>query len=231
MSTTLDKPQTGATPLPGEWTLADLQEFLGNVPARRIRLIPYPGTATEEDALRIHNREGRLCELVDGILVEKDMASFESLIAGLLIQLINNYLDQHPLGIVLAGDGPLRILPTRTRIPDVSFIRWEKFPQRRVPSRQRVFQVTPDLAIEVLSEVNTDEEMQMKLGEYRRASVSLIWYIDPRARTATVYTGDGREETLDEHGVLGGGDVLPGFEICLRELFDHFPMDEAAEPA
>lgn len=231
MSTTLDEPRTTATPLPGEWTMADLQEFLGNVPARRIRLYPHPGTATEDDALRVHDREGRLCELIDGILVEKDMASYESLIAGLLIQLINNYLIQHPLGVVLAGDGPLRILPTRTRMPDVSFIRWERFPHGRIPARQKVFQVAPDLAVEVLSQGNTREEMEIRLDEYRRAGVPLIWYIDPHGRTATVYTADGREETLGEDGVLDGGDVLPGFEVSLRELFDHFPLDEAEQPA
>lgn len=231
MPTTRDEPRTTATPLPGEWTMADLQEFLGNVPARRIRLYPQPGTATEDDALRVHDREGRLCELVDGILVEKDKASYESLIAGLLIQMFNNYLNRQPLGVVLAGDGPLRILPTRTRMPDVSFIRWERFPQHRIPARQKVFQVAPDLAVEVLSQGNTREEMEIKLDEYRRAGVSLIWYIDPHVRTATVYTADGRQETLDEDGVLDGGDVLPGFEVSLRELFDHFPLEDADQSA
>jgi Uma2 family endonuclease len=221
MSTTLDEPLATTTSFPAEWTLADLQEFLGNVPARRIRLFPHPGTATEEDALRIHDHEGRLCELVDGILVEKDMASFESFIAALLVQMINNYLDQHRLGIVLTEGGPLRILPKRTRMPDVSFIRWERFPNQKIPLHQRVFQVVPDLAVEILSEGNTAAEMGLKLDEYRRAGVRLIWYIDPRSRRATVYTSDGREETIDENGALDGGDVLPGFEVRLRELFDH----------
>lgn len=201
--------------------MADLQEFLGNVPARRIRLFPHPGTATENDALGIHYREGRLYELVDGILVEKDTASFESFIAALLVHLINKYLDEHALGIVLTEGGPLRILPTRTRMPDVSFIRWERFPQGEMPVHQKVFQVVPDLAVEILSAGNTAAEMDLNCDEYQRAGVRLIWYIDPRSRSATVYTGDGKEERIGEDGSLNGGDVLPGFEGHLRDLFDH----------
>jgi hypothetical protein len=61
--------------LPIHWTMEDLQQHLGGVPASRIRLFPPPGTATEEDALFIASHEDRICELVDGILVEKTMAS------------------------------------------------------------------------------------------------------------------------------------------------------------
>lgn len=98
--------------LPIHWTVEDLQRHLGGVPANRIRLFPPPGTATEEDALYIASHEDRICELVDGILVEKTMASYESLLAGILITLINIYLQENPLGIVLAPVGTLRILPT-----------------------------------------------------------------------------------------------------------------------
>jgi Uma2 family endonuclease len=232
MSTTLDEPRTTATPLPGEWTMADLQEFLGNVPARRIRMIPYPGTATEDDALRIRDREGRLYELVDGILVEKDtVAYYESLLAGLLIHWINGYLDENPRGVVAGEGGPLQILPTRMRIPDVSVILWERFPNRRLPAKQRVYRVVPDLAVEILSEGNTPAEMDLKRDEYLEAGVQLIWYIAPRTRTAIVYRSDGSEEAFDENGVLSGGAVLPGFELHLREFFNHFPLDEADQPA
>ena len=41
---------TAETPID---TLAQLVERLGRIPLERIRLHPYPGTATEEDVLRI----------------------------------------------------------------------------------------------------------------------------------------------------------------------------------
>ena len=38
-------------------------------------------------------------------------------------------------------------------------------------------------------------------------------------RTAAVYTSPEQCTVFDENGVLTGGDVLPGFELPLRELF------------
>jgi Uma2 family endonuclease len=192
------------------------------VPASRIRVFPAPGTATEDDALRIAAREDRLCELVDGVLVEKVMATYESALAVILVHLIQSYLDDSPIGIALGADGALRILPTKMRIPDVSFISWDRFPGRKLP-KDRVFRVAPDLAVEFISQGNTKGEMNLKLDEYFAAGVRLVWYIDPRTRTAQVYTARDRGEEIDGAGVLDGRDVLPGFQLRLGELFERVP--------
>lgn len=60
--------------------LSDILTDLGNIPAYRVRSEPKPGTATLEDLLQV-NRQGGMCELVDGALVEKAMGWRESLIA------------------------------------------------------------------------------------------------------------------------------------------------------
>ena len=217
-------PPLPPTLLPTEWTLADLQAHLGDIPAERIRLYPPPGMATEQDALDLEAHEDRLCELVDGILVEKVMAAFESLLAGILIHRIHTFLEKFPLGIVLAPDGMLWILPRKMRIPDVSFIRWERFPNRKVP-RDAIFRVAPDLAVEILSKGNTVREMRIKVDEYFQAGVRLVWLIDPEARSACAYTGVDQCDVLDENGVLDGRDVLPGFQFRLRDLIDSVPRE------
>jgi Uma2 family endonuclease len=204
--------------LPTAWSLADLREHLGGIPLERIRLFPSPGLATVEDAVSLDEHEDRLCELVDGVLVEKPMGTYESLLAGVLIHLLHSFLEQHPLGIVLAPDGMLRILPEKMRMPDVSFIRWERFPQGQLPA-ERVYEVAPDLAVEILSAGNTEREMQQKLEEYFSAGVRLVWYIDPPTRSARVYTGAQQVVSISERGVLTGNAVLPGLEIRLGELF------------
>ena len=67
---------------PAILTVADLLEGAGDIPLDRIRMQPPPGTATEEDVIAIHSREKRLCELVDGTLVEKPMGFDESRLRG-----------------------------------------------------------------------------------------------------------------------------------------------------
>ncbi len=62
-------------------TLADLHKRLGGIPLDRIRFRPAPGTATEKDVIDAEARENRLCELVDGTLVEKAVG-FEEVATG-----------------------------------------------------------------------------------------------------------------------------------------------------
>ena len=88
----------------------------------------------------------------------------------------------------------------------------------------------PDLAVEVLSESNTAEEMARKLREYFAAGVRLVWMIDPRDRTATVFTGPELSRMLDETHTLDGGDVLPGFQLPLRDLFAELDLQAGAGP-
>lgn len=62
-------------------TVADLLHQLGDIPPERVRLQPIPGTATEADVVAVHDREDRLCALVDGVLVEKTIGYYESYIS------------------------------------------------------------------------------------------------------------------------------------------------------
>ncbi|ETX04479.1 Uma2 family endonuclease [Candidatus Entotheonella palauensis] len=204
--------------LPGDWSLVDLQNHLGGIPLGRIRLFPPPGYATAQDVIDIQEQEDRLYELTDGILVEKTRGWYESLLAGLILTRLNVFLETHDLGLALGADGTLKILPGMVRIPDVSFIRWERLPAEPLP-RRPVPERVPDLAVEVLSEGNTEAEMQGKLEMYFQAGVRLVWYIDPRTRSAKSYTSLTEVTLVDEHGVLDGSEVLPGFRLSLPQLF------------
>src|SRR5206468_3137285 len=118
----------------------------------------------------------RLAELVDGVLVEKAMGFIQSSLACVLIQLLRNFLDQYPLGIVGGPDGMMRLAPGMVRMPDVSVVYWDRFPGRRV-THEPVPRIAPDLAVEILSESNTKAEMDRKLREYFAAGARLVWYL------------------------------------------------------
>ena len=207
-----------ASPPSAERTLADLLEELGNVPPSRILLTPHPGTATEEDVLEVERRTGRPPELIDGVLVEKTAGYPESALAASLISYLIEFVRPDKLGIVTGEAGTLRVLPGQVRIPDVCFISRDRFPGGKV-SDAPIPGLVPDLAVEVLSPGNTAGELARKLRDYFTAGVRLVWYIDPRSRTAEVYTALDEGQTLTEAGVLDGGDVLPGFRLPLQKLF------------
>jgi hypothetical protein len=89
------------------WTAADLLDRLGDIPLYRIRTRPEPGTATEEDLLEVMNRKEPMCELIDGILVEKDMGSYESFLAMELGRMIGNFAEPKKLGSSSAKKVPI----------------------------------------------------------------------------------------------------------------------------
>lgn len=202
----------------GFLTAAELRNQLGGIPLERIRMKPLPGLATEQDLLRVQESEGRTCELIDGVLVEKAMGYFESRIAAALIYFLERFLEQKDLGIVLAPDGALRILADQVRAPDVAFLNWDHFPNRLLPA-EPVPSIVPDLAVEVLSEGNTQAEIDRKLDEYFTAGVTLVWIIDPESESAEVYDARQNGLTLSITDSLKGANVLPGFELPLATLF------------
>ncbi|MFM7519143.1 MAG: Uma2 family endonuclease [Planctomycetota bacterium] len=201
--------------LPQSWTLGDLQRHLGGIPIDRVRLFPLPGTGTADDTETVQRDGERLCELVDGVLVEKPMGTLESLVAMEVAFALRRYLEDHPLGVVLGADGLLQIGPKLVRGPDVSFISWEKFPGRTLPT-DRVWAVVPDLVVEVLSPGNTQAEMEREVTDYLSAGTHVVWIIDPATRTALVHTvsaaGVGKALlTADDR--LTATALLPGLSI------------------
>lgn len=200
------------------WTVADLLSHFGPILHVRVRQSPPPGMAAEQDVTDIHEREHRLYELVDGVLVEKIMGVQEAYLAALIVQLLGEFLRAHDLGFIMGADGMARLAPGSIRIPDVSFISWSQIPGRTVP-RVAVLGVAPDLAVEVLSPGNTEQEMTRKLYDYFSAGVRLVWFVDPACRTVRVLTGVGNVTLLSETQSLDGGVVLPGLVVPLRDLF------------
>jgi Uma2 family endonuclease len=201
-------------------TLGDLLNQLGGVSADRVRLIPLPGTATEQDAIN-----NPLCELVDGTLVEKPLGFNKSVIAVIIAHVLAGFVFSRKLGLVAITDGMFRVSPGQIRMPDVSYTSWARIP-RDVQSMAAP-DLSPDLAVEILSPANTVREMERKRRDYFAGGTRLIWIVHPDTRTVDVYL-PGRNEPaiLGEKDSLDGFDVLPGFSHSIAAIFA-----EAERPA
>jgi hypothetical protein len=102
-------------------TLADVLRQLGGISPRRIRFRPAPGTATEKDVIKIRDRERRLYELVDGVLVEKVMGYWESVLTLELAGFLRDFVKSRRVGTIAGEAGMLLLSPGLVRIPDLSF--------------------------------------------------------------------------------------------------------------
>jgi Uma2 family endonuclease len=202
-------------------TMEDFLARLGDIPPGRVLMRPAPGEATEADLLE-QLKHRRICELVDGTLVEKAMGFEESSLTVWLSYLLYDGIGDRDLGKLSGESGMMRLGSGLVRAPDLSFTRWSKFPQGQ-RSAGPIADLVPDLAIEVLSASNTPGEIARKIGEYFSAGTELVWIVDPVRRVVVVHTAPATRTTLTEADTLDGADVLPGVRFPVSRVFQKTP--------
>lgn len=198
-------------------TLEHRLQELGGVPADRVLAMPMPGCATPVDLIEVNERHGKLCELVDGTLVEKAMGYEASVVAAAILSLLHGYVSPNRLGLVSGADGFFR-LPSSIRGPDVAFVHRDRLPMARIP-KDPIPSVIPNLVVEVLSPGNTRNEMARKRVEYFSAGAQMVWIVDCVHRTVAVYRSTASFQVLGPDDLLHGEEVLPGFQCQVADFF------------
>ena len=90
---------------------------------------------------------------------------------------------------------------------------------RRQPACQPwVQRFVPDLAIEIVSQNDTFENLIGKARRYRRCGTREVWIFSIESREAYFYSERGRA-ILDEDGIFQS-ELIPGVSIRLGDLFD-----------
>ena len=128
------------------------------------------------------------------------------------------HADQNDLGKVFAAETGfiLETNPDLVRAPDAAFVKQERL---SIGMKGRYFPAAPDIALEVVSPNDTASDVQDKIQDWLTHGVRLVWVVDPKSRTLTVYRPDGTANVLKPKDTLSGEDVLPGFAYPLAKLF------------
>jgi Uma2 family endonuclease len=167
--------------------------------------------------------EGRY-ELIDGEVVSVSPAGgLSSWVGGEVHFHLRTFVGAHRLGIVTNAEGGYRLGPDTVRAPDVAFVSWARLgPAGGIP--KGFFNVAPDLAVEVISPSDRFGEVLAKARAWLAAGTRAVWVFSPEERTATLCRA-GSDSTMivlqcAEDQTLDGGDILPGFRLPLREVFN-----------
>jgi Uma2 family endonuclease len=172
---------------------------------------------TPLDVLHLH-QEG-LYELVDGNLVEKQISSDASRVAWIIGSHLFNHVSQTNAGTCYPEQS-FQCFPHHrelVRRPDLAFVGADRISK---VNKEGHVQITPDLAIEVISPTDKVYELDEKLADYRSAQIPLVWVVDPKARTVRVRRIGKPSIELEETDTLTGDPVLPGFSIVVKNLFE-----------
>jgi len=174
---------------------------------------------TIEDVERLPD-DGYRYDLIDGELIRMPPAAGgHGSIAFRTGWLLGNHVHPRRLGQIYAAETGFifRRDPDVLLGPDVAFVRADRLLEDYDPDRYVPF--APDLAVEVISRSERRGQIMRKVRRYLEGGVRLLWLIDPRRRTVTVYTPDAEPRVLTEADELDGGDVLPGFRLPVRAIF------------
>lgn len=176
---------------------------------------------TAEELWEMPEVPGKRLELVDGEVVEVPGAGMlHNLIAMLIYELIRDRVRERDLGLVF-GDGLGYILsrnPDRVRIPDVSFLSSQRMPEEGV--LEGFSPVAPDLAVEIVSPSDRADILHDKVHDYLDAGTQMVWVVWPKRSSVSVHGADGFVRELGSDDTLDGGDVLPGFQTRVGDLFE-----------
>lgn len=106
--------------------------------------------------------------------------------------------------------------PDHVLAPDASFVRQERVDA--VEDGDGFFPGPPDLAVEVISPSDRLTEVADKVAEWLAAGTRMVVVVNPRNRTVQAHTPEGVTE-LTEADTLDGGDVVPGWELPVADIF------------
>ena len=159
------------------------------------------------------------CELLRGELIMVAPAGGQhGRIEVDLIIALGTYAKPRGLGVVYGGDTGFLIArdPDTVRVPDAALVR-----AGRLPAEEPLGYIegAPDLAVEVLSPNDRASEVIAKVQEWLTAGSRMVWVVDPKSRTVSVYRSRTEIAVLGASDTLTGGDVLPGFSLSVGEIF------------
>jgi len=165
-----------------------------------------------------------LYEVVDGQILEKNMGSRELEITTILGGYLFQFARANRLGRALV-EFVFRIIVEEDmqRRPDVAFVSHARWPyNRRVPDVP-VWDMVPDLAIEVISPSDMMSAVLRKVHDYFKAGVTRVWVVYPERAEVYIYSTPQQVHVVGVGQELDGGDLLPGFRLPVAVLFEDDP--------
>ncbi len=166
-------------------------------------------------------------EIVNGVAEEKEMPGGRH---GIVAMRLAVKLGAHVL-INQLGEASTEAnfkIGRNERIPDLSFVAADRIPAEGVP--EGIWQIPPDLAVEIISPNDLHEKVSGKVLEYLEAGVKQVWIVSPEIRTVTIFRSTEQVQVFAKNSVLESPDLLPGFRCPLTEIFPAAPSAKPETP-
>jgi len=174
---------------------------------------------TAADLLRLP-ADGRRYELIRGELRQMAPAGpTHGRLAMRLAAHLFQHVEAHHLGTVYAAETGFQLAqdPDTVRAPDVAFVSRQRL--EAVGETEGYWPGAPDVAVEVISPSDRYTDVEDKVVEWLEAGSRMVIVVNPRQRAVTVYHSRTDVVRLTAEDTLEGGEVVPGWQLPIREVF------------
>jgi Uma2 family endonuclease len=154
-------------------------------------------------------------ELIGGEVVKMPPASLlHDLIKNRIHELLMDYLRANlQLGLKSLIEIGAVVSDADAFIPDVSVVK-----RSLLPGKTRVFQGSPELAVEVVSPSDTAKHLKRKVKSYLHGGAKSVWIVFPEDHSVMIHTaGSVLELKADQ---LVTDPLLPGFSTPAASFFE-----------
>lgn len=175
---------------------------------------------TADELLELSAKDDNRSELIHGkVRIMSPAGDEHGYMASSVNARMHIYAEDNSLGYVFAAETGFLLErdPDFVRAPDVGFVRGE-----RVKGKLggKYFPGAPDLAVEIVSPNDRADEVQDKVQDWLSHGTQLVWVVEPKSRTVTIFRPDGTANVLQADDTLDGENVLPGFRFSLSRLWN-----------
>lgn len=159
----------------------------------------------------------RLFEYIDGEIVEVPSNPYASQISQIIAGQFYIFLKGKDLGHLTGEAGGYKVSGERYG-SDVGFISKDR--QEKL-NRRGYNDIPPDLAVDVdyPSTPQSQQALFTKIVNYLAAGTT-VWRFLPQTKTVEIYAPGQPKRTLGFDNEFDGGEILPGFKLQIREVFN-----------
>jgi Uma2 family endonuclease len=155
------------------------------------------------------------------ITIHPPMTLDSGFLEGLAFTFLSNWsLKNRKLGRAFSPSTSFDLPDGSTHKADGAWVSMKKHNQLTEEERKHIPLLVPDFVMEVRSQTDSIAKLRRKMQEVWMANgVKVAWLIDPLRGTAWVYRKGSEVEAFKKfEGILTVGELMPGFELDLKDL-------------
>lgn len=171
-----------------------------------------------EEFLRLPEEKPAL-EYEDGVVTQKMSPRAEHIVLqGKLVSVINAALGPTRVGMALPE---LRvIIGGRAYVPDISVLRWERIPVDERGRASGHAEEPADVAIEIVSRGQSINQLLRRCLWYVANGFRAAVLVDDQDESVLVFRPNSIPQAVTGDERIDLADILPGFQLTAKELFD-----------